>query len=100
MARQATLTIKLDGALKREVTKLFKERGTSVETFIRLQLKAMTCDKTILRLEDKMNFGKYYGEPVEDVVRTNPGYVSWILANSSTPKFGPDVIALLEELNA
>jgi DNA polymerase-3 subunit epsilon len=26
-----------------------------------------------------VNFGKYKGEPVVDVLRKNPGYLSWIM---------------------
>lgn len=99
MPRQATITIKLDSALKKSVIALMKERGTTIETYVRLQLRAMTGDKAMLCLSDKMNFGKYYGEPVEDVVRANPGYIRWIITKAENGcKFGPDVLALLEEM--
>lgn len=76
-----------------------KERGTTIETYIRLQLRAMTVDKSMLKLADKMNFGKYYGELVEDVVRANPSYIRWLVCESTNGcRFDSDVLELLESM--
>lgn len=100
MARKASITIQLDGALKKQVQQMMKDRGTTIETFVRLQLRAMTVSNSMLTLHDKMNFGKYSREPVEDVVRANPDYIRWIVNQSATKecKFDADVLELLTKL--
>lgn len=94
---KTTVMIKVNSDLLAEANDILNARGTTLETFVRLHLRAMTRYKRILSLSDTMIFGKYYGERVEDVVRANPGYMVWLLAQDGATKFDTDVLELLEK---
>lgn len=91
--------ISLPKDLVDEVNGMLAPRGTDVQTYLRLQLRAFRRAKNILELADKMPFGKYQGEIIEDVVRADPGYVNWLLVNHDKVQFAPEVTALIEELD-
>ena len=93
-----TVLLTIDPQLLADAEVIFDKRGTNLETFVRLHLRAMTRYKSILTLKDTMSFGKYYGEHVEDVVRTNPAYMVWLLAQEGAMKFDTDVLELLEQV--
>ena len=95
---KTTVLLKIDPQLLADAAVIFDKRGTNLETFVRLHLRAMTRYKSILTLKDTMSFGKYYGERVEDVVRTNPAYMVWLLAQEGATKFDTDVLELLEQI--
>ena len=46
--------------------------------------KPLTNEKGEPRMQEVFNFGKYKGIPVEDVLRRDPGYYSWILGGDFT----------------
>lgn len=88
----------LDTELVEKVQKVLAARGSDIFTYIRLQLRAFKSSASPLNLGDKLPFGKYAGEIIEDVCRAEPSYVEWLTANASSAKFDVDVLALLEEL--
>ena len=53
----------------------------------------------MLTLADKIPFGKYSGELVEDICRADPAYVEWMAANATSAKFDVDVLGLLSQLS-
>lgn len=66
---------------------------------MRLQLAVLCHSRSPMRLRDEMTFGKYRGAIVEDVVRTDPQYVTYILGlEGVVGKFATEVFALVEEL--
>lgn len=98
--RKKSITITCDGAIFAEAEKTLTERGTTIKTWLTLQLHAITkVAKPVVTLTDKMSFGKYYGAIVEDVVRGDPGYCKWMLsAEGVSERFHADVFSLAEEL--
>lgn len=46
--------------------------------------KAFFDTKRDLELDDKISFGKFAGCLVEDVCRSDPGYILWMIANTTT----------------
>lgn len=93
------LTLNIDTKLHNQLKKLLSERGTDIETFVKLQLRALSIATKILHLEDKIPFGKYTGELLETIIRGDPKYMNWLIANSKNPtQFGTDILELLEKL--
>jgi hypothetical protein len=92
------IVLKLETKLVDDINAVLEQRGTNIETYIRLQLRAFRHAGKILGLNDRLNFGKFSGELVEDVCRAEPGYVEWLIANSTSARFHQDVLSLLEEL--
>ena len=96
--RTTEVVIELDRELCARLHDKLSARGLKLEKYIEMTLRAFDRQKNILHLRDKINFGKYYGEVVEDVVRMDPGYISWCLQEWAT-RFGPDVFILMEALD-
>lgn len=92
------IVLKLETKLVDDINAVLEQRGTNIETYIRLQLRAFRHAGKILGLRDRLNFGKFSGELVEDVCRAEPGYVEWLIANSTSARFHQDVLDILEEL--
>ena len=92
------IVLRLETKLVNDINAVLSQRGTDIETYIRLQLRAFRHAGKILGLSDRLNFGKFSGELVEDVCRAEPGYIEWIVANSSSARFHDDVLKLLEDL--
>lgn len=92
------ISVEIDDAVAKQVQAMLTARGTDVQTYIRLHLRSFTRVDTVLGLQAKMTFGKYLGELVEDVCRVNPGYVRWVITESTNVRFEPEVTELLEEL--
>lgn len=79
--------------------KLLSERGIELETYLSVYLRTiLRAGKSILGLNDAMTFGKYSGEKVENIVRIDPNYMTWIVTQDSRTKFEPEVILLLNEI--
>lgn len=97
--RQRRVTVRLDAKLYKLARELLEERGTDLESYLGLHVRALARSKTILGLKDRMTFGKYGGELVEVVVRGDPRYMAWCLGNVTWTRFGADVLALAEELD-
>jgi len=97
--RQRKVTIRIDAKLFKEATAILGERGVDLEAYLGLHVRALARSKQLLTLRDKFTFGKYGGELVENVVRGDPRYMSWALANVTWTRFGPDVMALADELD-
>lgn len=94
-----TITIEVDAAVARAVEKKLKERGTDLETYFRLQIRALSRNKIVIHLYDQMPFGKFAGEKVEDIVRAETSYMQWLFETSKNPaQWGEDVVGLLNSL--
>jgi len=88
----------LNKELVAQVTETLEARGTNLATYVQLHLRAFSRSKAILGLSDKMSFGKYFGEVVENIVRADPGYIVYCIGLNGSTKFGVDVMELLEAL--
>lgn len=100
---RATLKVSIPLALAREVEPLLKARGLTVDDALRLYLRSMVTSSArsrALSLTSQMPFGKYQGELVEVVARAEPGYVQWLIANSNSVKFEPEVLLVIEQASA
>jgi hypothetical protein len=94
--RQVRVNIPTD--VYNTIERLMKDRGSTVHKWIELQLIALSRSTGLIRLKDKMPFGKYNGATVEDVVRCDPKYIEWLLTNSTTARFDFEVNELVAEV--
>lgn len=99
-AGKIIVQIELQKDLVKTVQAILEARGTDLETYIRLQLRAFRTSKTLLTLAEKMPFGKYAGEKIEDICRADTGYMDWIVSNSTSARFDLDVLELLNALTS
>ena len=97
--KRMKVTILLEKKLVEAVTEKLGVRGTDIATYLQLHLRSFARAKAVLHLKDSMNFGKYFGEKVENVVRTDPSYIAYCLKTDGGTKFASDVLLLLEELS-
>lgn len=82
MAREPTivvLSVQVSRALLTKAEKILGDRGTTVDTWIRLQLKRFVKNVKFYGLTDKITFGKYRDELMETIIRTDPEYVAWLI---------------------
>lgn len=100
MAKQKKVNIKVDAGVYAAAAKTLKDRGTDLDTWVNLQLRAFArTTKNMLTLKDKMQTGKYFGSTVEEVVRVDPGYMVWTLQQSHfRTRYGQDVYELLQSI--
>ena len=96
--RHRNITIKIPIDLYKEIISVFKERGTTIETFVQLQLIAFSKQKakSEIKLADRMPFGKYAGAQVEDIVRGDPSYIVYLIGQNAN--FNADVIELTKTI--
>lgn len=98
-AERGMTTISLPKKLVAKANELLKERGTDIETYLRLTASAFVNTFRPLELSDIMDFGQYKDSAtVEEACRVNPKYIAWLIAVSSRVKFAPEVLELVEEL--
>ncbi len=79
--------------------KLETEREIELEIFLAIYLRMICRTKTYLHLEDKLPFGKYVGEVVENICRIDPAYIAWLIGEGNgRTKFDPSVLVLAQEM--
>lgn len=97
------IKVRVDPRLATRVETYLKQRSLTIDQAVGLYLRAMinTSERSrSLRLGDIMPFGKYAGERVEVILRAEPGYISWLIANNESIRWDPEVLLLLEQLTA
>ena len=99
--RTAKLQLVLDKELVAAVKEILKPRKLSINEVCSLYLRALVSSNKRLipyALTDKMRFGKYEGELLEVIIRAEPKYVYWLIANSDNFKLQPEAHELLEQI--
>lgn len=99
MPRSRKISVKIDSSVYAAAAATLKARGIGLNTWLTLQLRAFACaSKPIVGLADKMPFGKYYGDTVENVVRGDLAYATWML-DHWPDRYTSEVHELANELN-
>lgn len=94
----STVKIKIDREIAEDFEALCEDRGLTSEQMFRVMLRSFTRRKVFFTLQDELNFGKYNGLNVEEVIRADPRYVNWLLRESNWFRLAPGAQGLLEEL--
>lgn len=99
MSRKRNITIQVDSELYKEVMASFKARGTDLQTFVELQLRAFSSSKakSNMDLGDLMPYGKYRGARIEDIIRGDLGYAVYLVGQDA--KFSGASLELIKELS-
>jgi len=91
-----TAMIWLDADLVEQSSARLNERGLDLEEYVALMLRMMLRSKAVINLTDRMPFGKYAGELVDLVARSDPAYLIWLTNNSrGSTTFAPEVHTLV-----
>lgn len=93
------LVVELPDRLAGQLEAVLLKRGLSVDEVVRLYVRSLvtTCERlAALGVHSEMPMGKFKGEEVGVIIRADPGYITWMLANSSSFKLAPEALALLE----
>lgn len=101
MAAQVQVKISLPKGLTEKLEPLLLERDLTLDEVVRLYLRALvtTSERSrALDLRSEMPLGKFKGEELAVVIRSEPKYVSWLLAEVEGFKLAPDALALLEQV--
>lgn len=64
-----------------ELEEILRERQISLEVITRLALRNMSQRGRHYKIGDRLRFGKYNREPLEDIIRADPDYITWCLDN-------------------
>lgn len=99
MSMDNTTFVGLPTDLVKEVNDTLMTRGSSVEQFLTIHLQAflrqqMSQTSQLFGLDDTLPWGKYAGTTIDVLVRTEPGYIQWLIDNSKH-KFSDAVHNLL-----
>jgi len=93
------LKINLPVKLVTELEPVLATKGLSLDEAVRLYLRSLVTTSArgrALELDSVMPFGKYQGEVVEVIVRAEPSYIRFLIANVESCNFTPAVLALLD----
>lgn len=93
-----TYTVVLPRDLAQEVDAFMLERNVEISTFVRLALRAMKKAPLVHGLHDRINFGKYRGEPIADIIKIDPRYVAWVAGNVDHFKLTDEAMELLQSM--
>ena len=81
-----TTTLKIrdvDSDVVAEFEDLCRNRGLEQEQMFRVMVRSFCRRKVTFDLHEELNFGKYNGLRLEEVIRADPQYINWLLEASS-----------------
>lgn len=91
----------VDSDLLDEAENILARRGTTLENYLQLQLRALvSADKRYrpLTLRDYMPYGKFKGENIENIIRAEPTYIAWLVGESETFSLDSEARTVLQEI--
>lgn len=100
--KQETVDVPIDRGLFEALEAIGGMRDIHPHTIIAIQMTAYVRAferSQVLMLRDIMPYGQYKGELVEDVIKVNPRYIQYLVANSNNFRLDTDAIELLESLD-
>lgn len=95
------LEVQIDEGILAALKEISDIRGIEVERIINIQLYSYisTFERSkIYGLWEEMPFGKYRGIVIEEVIRTDPRYLNWLLSESDIFRLSDPAQKLLEAI--
>lgn len=74
------------------------DHGSSPGAFLRMSIRSYISMRPIYDLQDELLIGKFKGTPLEDVIRIQPTYISWMLENVQGFRITGQACNLLAEI--
>ncbi len=99
--RRRKVTMLISGKLLDALAPTLLERKLKLEDVVSLYLRSLAngTKNAALSPADEMPIGKYRGELVGTVIRAEPKYISWILAQENTTlRLNTESLELLEKV--
>jgi len=90
--------VPVDPKLLKKAETILAERGTSMEQWLKLQMKTLIKHSRLYGLRDKISFGKYDEEFIEDIIRADPSYIAWCLRTVAGFTLTIEALELLSEM--
>ncbi len=90
--KTTVVSLEIPALLLTKALNVLGNRGTTLDDFLRLQLRSLTRHDRFYKLADRFTFGKYKDETIEDVIRADPTYLTWCL--NTVGGFAIDIEAL------
>lgn len=78
--------LKLPEALALVFEGKLEEIEATAQVFFQVQVRGFLRQGATFDVKDVITFGKYEGEVLEDVIKVNPGYVKWMIRNTTNFK--------------
>lgn len=96
-----TKPVFLANAVHDDLQLLAEERGMTTDQLISTWVRnGRRRDIKPYGAGDLLRFGQYGGEPVDNVIRTDPAYIKWLLANAQDRfTLAPDMLSLYETMS-
>jgi hypothetical protein len=95
----ATIHVRAPKSVVDELQAQLQERGASLQRYLRLHLISLRNKANIVySLGSVIQFGKYRGVQVEEIIRCDPDYVSWLLGNVVKFSLAEDATTLLDDM--
>jgi len=98
LPKDVDVKVGLSRALYDRLKSFAGERGTNIETLIRVATSAMVRANRYYTMNTALTFGKYTGEAMETVIRLDPGYVQWCLEKRNGMAIDDECEELLERM--
>lgn len=95
-------TVLIDTELWGKIRKVADERGIDPHQLVQIRMQAYITSLErgkVLSLSDPMPYGQYRGILIEDVIKVDPRYVSWLASTSDIFVLDEDATNLLVELS-
>jgi uncharacterized protein (DUF3820 family) len=95
--------VEVPDRLAAQIEPVLLQRGLSLDEVVRLYLRSLVTTSermAALDVKSEMPFGKFKGEQIGVIIRVDPDYVAWMLANSKSFKLTPEALSLLEAVQA
>lgn len=86
-----SIRIKLPSGVGDRLDALAKKRGTTADVIVRMSLMSTLSQQKVVEIDSVLQFGKYTGQLMADVVKADPGYVRWCVDNLNHVEFSDEV---------
>ncbi len=97
-ADYTNVNIKVDEDVLSQAKDIATQRGVSLDIIVSVFLRAMVNNVNRgkdLKLDDKITFGKYYGETIYNIVAADPSYLRFMIGADKPIALAPEVIEML-----
>lgn len=98
MSRTRTLKVKIPEDLARDLDHILGEQKLTLDEVATIYLRAMvntSKSRRTLGLDDVVQFGRHKGTPLGLLIRAEPDYVQYCLANVRSFSISPEAMELL-----
>ena len=98
MTQAGILVLDLESDIADRFVNLCERRGVSHEKMLETMVRSFDRGPVLYTIHDRLDFGKYSGAYLEDIVRTDPRYIRWLTRESAWFRVDETSELLLREM--